>query len=144
MMTLNQLKSIHTWIRNTNTSEIIFVSALILPNYLLMYNYAIVSIKQELKDWVMIVGFSLFVIGVLWMKVSQSNNEKNEKDLIVIKNYIIDKGFKFISFEKLKELDDKFTESRIRELMFIFPNDIRLAKLKGNKKGVKILNIEEE
>ena len=143
-MKLNQLKSIHIWIRNTNTSEIIFVSALILPTYLLMYNYSIELINEEWKNWVMIVGFSLFIIGIFWMKVSQSNNEKNENDLIVIKNYIIDKGFKFMSFERLNELDDKFTESRIRELMFIFPNDIRLAKLKGNKKGVKILNIEEE
>lgn len=144
MMKLNQLKGIHAWIRNTNTSEIVFVSALVLPLYLLLYNYAIELINNDLKNIAMIIGFSLFVIGIFWMKLSQSNNEKNQNDLIVLKNYIIDKGFKFMSFDKLVEIDKRFTESTVKELIFLFPNDIRLAKLKGNKKGIKILNIEEE
>ncbi len=49
-----------------------------------------------------------------------------------------------MSFEKILEIDNKFPEDRIRELIFLYPNELRLAKLKDNKMGIKILNIEEE
>ncbi len=143
-MKINQLKSIHSWIRETNTSEIVFVSSLILPIYLLLYNYAINQINEDWKTYGIIFGLILYLIGILWMKKSQSKNEKNQNDLAILKNYILDKNFMFMSFEKIMEIDKRFTENRIKALIFLFPNDIRLAKLKDNKKGIKILNIEEE
>jgi len=143
-MEINQLKSIHSWIRETNTSEIVFVSSLILPIYLLLYNYAITQINENWNIYGVIFGLILYVIGIFWMKMSQSKNEKNQIDLAVLKNHILDKNFEFMSYEKLLDIDDRFTENRIKELIFIFPNDIRLAKLKNNVKGIKLLNIEEE
>ncbi len=144
MMKLNQLKTIHAWIRTTQTSEILFVSSLILPFYLLLYNYAIIQINNNWRDGGLILAFLLYVVGIVWMKRSQSQDEKKQKDLLVLKNYILDKGFKFMSFEKILEIDNKFTDDRIRELIFLYPNELRLAKLKDNKRGIKILNIEEE
>jgi len=143
-MRVNQLKSIHNWIRNTNTSEILFVSALIMPAYLSLYNYVINQIKPEWKESILGIAIIIYIIGVIWMKNSQSREEQNKKDLLVIKNNILDKGFQFMSFEKIKEIDKKYTEDKIRELIFIYPNELRLAKLKKDKKGIKILNIEEE
>lgn len=143
-MKINQLRTIHAWIRGTNTSEILFVSALILPVYLLLYDYAINQINMEWKTWGMIIAIVLYVGGIIWMKNSQSRNEKNYKDLLVIKNYILDKGFRFMSFGKLLELDKKFTEKRIKDLIYLYPDELRLAKLKDNKMGIKILNFEEE
>lgn len=143
-MKINQLKSIHSWIRETNTSEIVFVSSLILPIYLQLYNYAITQINKDWNTYGIIFGLILYIIGIFWMKKSQSKNEKNQIDLAVLKNYILDKNFKFMSYAKLLEIDKRFTENRIKELIFIFPNDIRLAKLKNNVKGIKLLNIEEE
>jgi hypothetical protein len=78
------------------------------------------------------------------MKLSQSSDEKDIRDISIIKNHIIDKGFEFMSFTKLKEIDKSFTQERIKELLFVFPNDIRLAKLEGDKKGIKVLNIEKQ
>ena len=49
-----------------------------------------------------------------------------------------------MSYEKLQEIDKSFTQNRIKELIFAFPNDVRLAKLKDNKKGIKVLSIEVE
>jgi len=144
MMKLNQLKTIHAWIRTTQTSEILFVSSLILPFYLLLYNYAIIQINNNWRDGGLILAFLLYVVGIVWMKRSQSQDEKKQKDLLVLKNYILDKGFKFMSFEKILEIDNKFTEDKIRELIFLYPYELRLAKLKDNKRGIKILNIEEE
>lgn len=143
-MKINQLKSIHSWIRSSNTSEILFVTALILPLYLLLYNTMIIQINKEWQTWTLIVAILLYVGGVLWMKNSQSKEEKNLKDLQVIKNNILDKGYKFMSFEKILEIDKHFTADKVKELMFIFPNELRLAKLKGNKNGIKVLNFEME
>jgi len=143
-MRLNQLKNIHSWVRGTSVSEILFVSALILPAYLLMYNYAIEQINEEWKTFVLLIALLIYVAGIAWMKLSQSSNEKDAKDLLVIKNYILDKGFSFMSFEKLAEIDKSFTAERVKELIFVFPNEIRLAKLKDNKKGIKVLNVEDE
>ena len=143
-MRLNQLKNIHSWVRGTSVSEILFVSALILPAYLLMYNYAIEQINEEWKTFVLLIALLIYVAGIVWMKLSQSSNEKDAKDLLVIKNYILDKGFSFMSFEKLAEIDKSFTAERVKELIFVFPNEIRLAKLKDNKKGIKVLNVEDE
>ena len=143
-MKINQLKSIHAWVRESTLSEIVFVSALLLPVYLLIYNYAILQINEEWKTWALLIGAGLYLAGIVWMKLSQSKQERNYHDLLVIKNNIIDKGFTFMSFEKLLELDKRYTESRVRELILLFPDEIRLAKLKGNNRGVKVLNIEEE
>ena len=143
-MKINQLKTIHTWIRNTEISEILFVSALIMPIYLMLYNYAINEINSEWKECVLIIAIVIYIIGVIWMKNSQSREEKNRKLLLVLKNNIIDKGFKFMSFQKIKEIDESFTEDKVKELILLYPNDLRLAKLKENNKGIKILNIDEE
>ena len=51
---------------------------------------------------------------------------------------------KVLSYEKLLEIDEKLTQERIKKLIFSFPNEIRLAKLKENKKGIKVLNLEDE
>lgn len=102
------------------------------------------QINPTWKVWVLAFALLIYVIGILWMKSVQSSEEKNSKDLQIIKNYILDKGFRFMSFEKIEEIDNRFDEKRIRELLFEFPSEMRLARLKGNKKGVKILNIEVE
>ncbi|RME08040.1 MAG: hypothetical protein D6816_05975 [Bacteroidetes bacterium] len=111
---------------------------------MLLYNYAVEQIKEEWKIPVLAFALLAYVAGIIWMKLSQTSDEKDARDLLVIKNYILDKGFSFMSFGKLLEIDGSFTENRIKELIFAFPNDIRLAKLKGNKKGIKILTIEDE
>ena len=143
-MELNQLVNIHTWIRNSQVSEILFISALVLPGYLLMYNYAIIKINESWKGWGLAFAVIIFIAGIIWMKNSQSIVEKNIQDISVIKNYILDKDYRYMSFERLEEMDDRFTEKRVKELLFIFPNEIRLAKLKNNKKGIKVINIEDE
>jgi hypothetical protein len=141
---INQLRNIHSWIRSTEISEILFVSALVFPAYILLYNFAVNEINPSWKLCTLIIATLAYISGIIWMKVSQSSDEKDIRDISIIKNYIIDKGFEFMSFEKLKEIDKSFTQERIKELLFVFPNDIRLAKLKGDKKGIKVLNIEKQ
>ena len=143
-MKINELRNIHSWVRNTGISEILFVSSLILPVYLLLYNYALTVINEAWRDAGLVIAVIIYVAGIFWMKNSQSVSERNHRDLLIIKNFILDKGYRYMTFERLLEIDKKFNEDKVKSLMLHYPNEIRLAKLKGNKRGIKILNIEEE
>ena len=143
-MKINQMKSVHHWIRNSNPSEILFVTALFLPLYLLLYNTVIEKIYDSLMHFGLIIALLLYVVGIIWMKRSQTAEESKFRDLLIIKNYMLDKEFSFMSFDRIKGIDNRLNESRVKELLFAFPSEIRLAKLKENKRGIKILNIEDD
>ena len=143
-MKINELRNIHSWVRNTGISEILFVSSLILPAYLLLYNYALTVINESWRNAGLVIAVIIYAAGIFWMKNSQSVSERNHKDLLIIKNFILDKGYKYMTFERLLEIDKKYNEDKVKSLMFHYPNEIRLAKLKDNKRGIKILTIEEE
>ncbi|WP_421750668.1 hypothetical protein [Croceimicrobium sp.] len=143
-MKINQLKSIHSWVRSSSTSEVLFVTALVLPIYLLLYNAMINQISQDWKNWGLGLAVLLYFVGLFWMKLRQSKEEKNFTDLLIIKNHILDKGYRFMSFERIAEIDQRLDEKRVKQLVFAFPNELRFAKLKENKRGIKVLNLEVE
>jgi hypothetical protein len=144
-MKIDQLKSVHAWVRSADTSEILFVSALIMPFYVLLYDTAFTRMEAEWKNIGTALAVVFYVAGVIWMKVSQSANERNAKDLTTIRNHVVDKGYEFMSFERIQnDVDQKYTEERVRDLVFAFPNEIRMAKLKEGKRGIKVLNVESE
>lgn len=143
-MKINDLKSLHHWVRSASISEVVFVSALVLPLYLSFYSYTLENIYPQWKLAGTLVGLALYLIGLIWMKFAQTREETNLHDLTRISRYITDKNFQFMSFEKIAEIDPKFDEDRVRELIAHFPEHIRLAKLKDNKKGIKVLNVVSE
>lgn len=143
-MKINDLKSLHQWIRSASISEVVFVSALILPLYLSLYSYALENIYPQWKLAGVLFGLTLYLVGLVWMKSVQTQEEDDVHDLTRISRYITDKNFQFMSFEKIAEIDSAFTEDRVRELIAHFPEHIRLAKLKDNKKGIKVLNVASE
>ena len=144
-MQLNQLKNIHNWIRTSENSEILFVSALIMPLYLLSYNYVLEQIGVGKYQMIILaIALVLYVVGIVWMKNSQSKLESAVNDLLSIKNHLLDKGYQYMSFQRLEEISERFTEDRVRELVVLFPDELRLAKLKKGRTGIKILNIENE
>lgn len=146
-MKISQLKSIHHWVRSTNTSEIVFVSALILPFYLLMWNSTLNqfdNIDTAARSIFTIVALAMYAGGIIWMKVSQSKDERSLRDLMIIKNYLLDKQYDFISFERITKLNSNLTEDRARALLLAFPDEFRFAKLKGDKQGIKLLKLDVE
>ena len=143
-MKINELRNIHTWVRNTEVSEIVFVSALILPVYLILYGLAFERIGLQSTSVGMTVALLIYAVGVVWMKTSQSRREKNQNDLTVITNHIVDQGFRFMSFDQISKIKSEFTEKRVRDLVFEFPNHLRLGVLRGKKPGIKVLILEEE
>ena len=143
-MQITDLKNLHAWIRQTAVSEIVFVSALILPAYLLMYDFAAERILPGYEIWCVLGGLLIYIAGLIRMKLTQSSVEQDQKDLASITNFITDQDYTFMSFERLSELNERYTEERVRELIFAYPTYIRLGKLKGGKKGVRVLQIDQE
>ncbi len=143
-MEIGQLKTVHAWVRKAAISEVLFVSALVMPGYLLLYDFAFKQLNQEWREAGLVIAFIVYVAGVVWMKASQSKDERNFRDLQIIRNRIEDLGLQYMAFDTLQDLDKSYSENRIRELVMTFPNELRLGTLAGNRKGVKILNPARE
>jgi|GEM_PF-2117972 len=66
-----------------------------------------------------------------------------ERDLDIIKVYLRDKGFAFMSFSKISEsINTKYTEDYLMQIIYEFPERIRRSKLKDGKYGIKLLDEE--
>jgi hypothetical protein len=141
-MRINQLQTIHTWVRNARLSEILFVSALVLPIYMLLYNYALQEIQESWRVPGLAVALFLYIPGIAWMKWSQSKDEINKRDFTIIRNHILDQGFTFMSYEGLEKIPGDYDEARVRELVFAFPEELRFAMLKDKKPGIRVLNVD--
>lgn len=142
---LNELKSIHEWIRETSNAEIFFVSLLLFPLFISFYSWAIkMTGLDDFKIWIVIGITVSYILAILIMKNSQTNHEKMEIDLLIIKNH--SKTFKkeHIGFDKLKEKDSKFNEKYLKKLIRKFPDELIIAKFDNNKKeGIKILKYSQ-
>ncbi len=51
-MEVGELRNLHSWVRHTVLSEIVFVSAPILPIYLLIYDYSAERISPASRSFV--------------------------------------------------------------------------------------------
>jgi len=153
-MKYKQLKDLHTWVKIATPSEIVFISALILPLYILLY-YSVFSQLQGLNfsdPGTLGVGFgvALYLIGIIWMKNSQSEETKDRKNLSKVINYLRDKGYKHVSYERIKEHDQDLTKEVVTKLVHKYPNELRFANLHDKKanttrQGIKLLvDIDEE
>jgi hypothetical protein len=138
---INQLKSIHHWVRESSSTEICFVALLVFPLLISVYAGAIsIAGLDEFKYWVYSVITVFYVLAILVMKIKQSNNEKLQMDLVLIKSHSKAFNLDYISFDKLKEKDSRFNKHYIYKLISAFPEELIIAKFDNNKKeGVKIL-----
>ena len=81
---LNELKSIHEWIRETSNAEIFFVSLLVFPLFISFYSWAIkMTGLDDFKIWIFLGITVFYILSILIMKNSQTNNEEMEIDLLI-------------------------------------------------------------
>jgi hypothetical protein len=63
-----------------------------------------------------------------------------KQDMAVLQTYMQDRDIKFISFEKLERIFDKrFRTDYIMKMVHKFPDQMRIATLKGERPGIKML-----
>lgn len=142
---LNELKSIHEWIRETSNAEIFFVSLLLFPFFISFYSWAIkMTGLDDFKIYFFIGITVLYILSIIIMKNSQTNNEEMEIDLLVIKNHSKTFKLEHIGFDKLKEKDSKFDERYLKKLIRKFPDELIIAMFDNNSKvGIKILKYHQ-
>jgi len=79
-------------------------------------------------------------IGLRKVVDSSQDNYKNDLELII--SYLKDKQLESISFEKLqKNVNEKFDRDYTYKLIESNPSKIRRITLKGDRPGIKILNL---
>ena len=74
-------------------------------------------------------------------QVVNSSKDSYKTDLELISNYLKDKGLEAISFEKMKNINEKFDKDYAIKIIDSNPSQIRRTILRGNKPGVKVLNL---
>lgn len=144
MVEVGDLRNIRTCVCNNEISEIVFVTALIMPIYLMLYDFAFERMGVQATAIALVLALVLYTVGIVWTNVSASTREKNEKDLAINTNHILVQGYRFKFFEQISTIDPQYTESRVQELIFVYPNYARLGISDGGRRGNKALLLEQQ
>lgn len=135
-------------VREATIFDILLISILLLPLYLgawLVILDSVLSISTEQKVWVLVVLFALYVVGIVLMKVGAGKEDKRRRTGIRIRNYLIGRGNTAISFGRIRDkIDSSYSDDFLISVIDLFPDDLRLARIKGGKRGVGILIEKEE
>ena len=96
-----------------------------------------IGITETQKFWSLVAILAFYVIGVITMLVGNSRSMKRAVAKNQIIAYLQSKQFTLVSFASIRErinqsYDDEFLES----LTVAFPQELRRAKLKGDKRGL--------
>ena len=136
------------FVREATIFDILLVSILLLPLYLgawLVILDSVLSIGTEQKVWVLVVLFALYVVGIVLMKVGAGKEDKRRRAGIRIRNYLVGRGNTAISFERIRNvIDSSYSDDFLESVIDLFPDDLRLARIKGGKRGVGLLIEKEE
>ncbi|MCT4600594.1 MAG: hypothetical protein N4A32_06820 [Marinifilaceae bacterium] len=142
---INELKSIHLWIRESSNLEVFFVSLLIYPLIALVYGEAIKIIELTDYNVVIIICFTIcYFLSILIMKIFQTKIEIYKHDLSVILSHSISFNLEYIRFSALENKDNRYSKDYIKKLTLMFPNELIMTKLnQGKDDGIKILKYKE-
>ena len=105
---------------------------------------SITKLLREAKE----IALSKFGIRQLNVTIDLANTTDKfdvlARDLKIIINYLQDKGWKSISFIKLKQnVHPRFNEEYITILIEAFPNSLRRCRLSEGRFGIKLISIKD-
>ena len=89
------------------------------------------------KYWSVGAIVILYAFGIIAMIVANSRSKKREvaKDQMIA--YLQSKQFTFVSFDKTREcINSNYNDVFLESLTTAYPQELRRAKLKGNKRGL--------
>jgi hypothetical protein len=96
---------------------------------------------HNLESQLLLVGVSLAVVLTLVLGVLTARVVLQAKKMTVardqILNYLESQGFTMMSFERIrKNVNESYSDQFLQKLPDYFPNQLRRARLKGNKLGL--------
>lgn len=126
-------------VKKASLFDVFVVSFALLPFLLKAWVEVLSSIEvdESSKLWVIAGVVLLYVIGIVAMLVANSRDKKREvaKDKVI--GYLQSKGFKLVSFERIRErINSFYSDEFLQSLPSRFPQELRRANLKGNRLGL--------
>lgn len=126
-------------VKKASLFDVFVVSFALLPFVLKAWVEVLSSIKvdESSKLWVIAGVVLLYFIGIVAMLVANSRDKKREvaKDHVI--GYLQSKGFKLVSFERIRErVNSSYSDEFLQSLPSRFPQELRRANLKGNRLGL--------
>jgi len=95
------------------------------------------------KYWSLVIVLLAYIVGVVAMLVGSNREKRREvaKDQII--NYLTSNSYNMMTLDTIREnINRGYKNEFLNSLPVHFPNELRRAKLKGNKPGLAII-IEE-
>jgi hypothetical protein len=126
----------------------VFLVSFLLPSFVFQAWLKVLSdLAIPPKMWSLAAVLLLYAIGVVAMLAGSSRTKKREvaKNQVVAYIQGLGVGKKMVSFETIRErinsnCDDRFLES----LTIAFPQELRRARLKGQRPGLAMITEEED
>lgn len=97
------------------------------------------------KTWSLVVLLALYIFGVILMYFGNRAEKQRRlaKDQII--GYLQSKNFTMISFDRVRQkINQAHSNKFLEQVIEDFPQELRRAKLKGNKPGLARLVIEND
>jgi hypothetical protein len=147
-MKANEVNSIVSVIRQARTFETLIVSILVLPIFLGSWILILKQLNANLWNSSIIILTLLilmFFLGVFIMKYYQWREYKMEIARNCIMNFLLSKNWNRISFDLIRnKFNTKWDNKFLQNVIIKFNSDFTIAKIKGGKQGVKLIEIEQE
>jgi hypothetical protein len=126
-------------VKRASLFDVFVISFALLPFVLKAWVEVLSSLEVDecSKLWAIAGVVLLYIIGVIAMLVSNSRDKKREvaKDQVI--GYLQSKGFKLVSFERIRErVNSSYSDEFLQSLPSRFPQDLRRATLKDSRPGL--------
>ena len=124
-------------------------SVLLLPVYLAAWLTVLdhlLDINTEQRMWIAGLLALLYVAGIVLMKLGASKEDKRRRAGRLVRNYLLGRGRTAISFQRIRDIthESSWTDDFLRQVIDLFPRELRLARIKGGKLGIGLIIEQEE
>lgn len=140
-------KGILKTLKNASPFDIFLISFIALPFVFDAWLKILEKIEANIcaKYWSLAIILLAYIIGIISMLVGTNKSQKREvaKDQII--NYLSVKDLEMMQLSTIrKNINSSYSDEFLNSLPIYFPNQIRRAKLKGNKPGLaRITELDE-
>ena len=136
-------KTILNTLKEASPFDLFLISFIALPFVFEAWLRILEKLKLGLcaKYWSLGIILVAYSVGVVSMLVGSNREKRREvaKDQII--NYLTQNSYKMMTLERIREnINRGYTDEFLISLPIHFPNEIRRAKLKGNKPGLAIIS----
>lgn len=138
-MLMGDLSELLKTVKRASLFDIFVISFALLPFALKAWVEILSDLELDKcqKIWTIAGIVALYVIGIIAMLVANSRDKKREvtKDQII--GYLQSKGFKLVSFDRIREkINSSYSDDFLLSLPSWFPQELRRATLKGGRPGL--------